>query len=148
MDKPDLNRLWHTYIKIGPSRNLTLKMIQDTIRLKICPLVLDLMNNDKINWYHFLIHPHPKDKENFYFHIRFSATSKIKKSDDLNLPSYCDLTEKVAPINNISGIDKNLLANEKIEEAWRIIGEQSEWTINMVNAHKDVGIPVECCDLL
>jgi hypothetical protein len=44
----------------------------------------------------------------------------------------------------ISGIDKALLKNEKIEEAWRIIGEQSEWLLEMLNIHKgEVGIPLQ-----
>jgi hypothetical protein len=30
-----------------------------------------------------------------------------------------------------------------VEDAWRILGEQSEWLMNMVNAHKEnVEIPV------
>jgi len=35
------------------------------------------------------------------------------------------------------------LKNQKIEEAWRIMGEQSEWLLNMLNNHKvDVEIPI------
>lgn len=44
----------------------------------------------------------------------------------------------------ISGIEKSLLKNEEIEEAWRILGEQSEWLMSMLNIHKEnVGIPIE-----
>ena len=51
---------------------------------------------------------------------------------------------KVGLVENIAGINKSLLKNEEIEEAWRIIGEQSEWIINLVNIHKeDIGwVPI------
>lgn len=29
------------------------------------------------------------------------------------------------------------MKNEEIKEAWRIIGEQPEWILNMLNIHKD-----------
>ena len=45
-------------------------------------------------------------------------------------------------IESIAGIDKSLLKNEEIEEAWRMIGKQSEWFLEMLNIHKeDVDIP-------
>ena len=144
MEKPNLNQMWETWVKIGPKANSTLKTFQDAIRNKIYPMVSSLMNKDIINWYHFLHHSYPRDPNNLYFHIRFSAMRNIKKVDDFNLPEYCVSTEKIEPIKNISGISKALLKDEEIEEAWRIIGEQSEWIINLINIHKeDIGwIPI------
>jgi hypothetical protein len=40
-------------------------------------------------------------------------------------------------VESITGIDKASLKNEDIEEAWRIIGEQSEWVLEMLSVHKD-----------
>jgi len=146
MEKPTLNRMWHTYIKLGLPSEITLKLIQDVIRFKIYPLISDLQENEFINWYHFLIHPNPKDSKdsNLYFHIRFSVKKEINNIADLNLPHYCEenLTEKINPIYEIKGINSNILKKEEIEEAWKIIGEQSEWVINMINIHKeDIEIP-------
>ncbi len=45
-------------------------------------------------------------------------------------------------LQNISGINKSLLKDDDMAEAWKIIGEQSEWLLNLVNIHKDVVIPV------
>jgi len=136
--------MWHTWVKIGLWKNLTRKMLQDTIRCKIYPTFPSLKVNDIINWYHFFLHPYPKDKTNAYFHVRFSTTKDIMKSDNLNLPEYCVSPEKISPIQEITGINKALIKDEEIEEAWRIIGEQSEWIINLINIHKEnVEIPIE-----
>lgn len=139
MEKPNLNRVWHTWIKIGPKTNLTYKMLQDAIRHKIYPIFSGLMSNGTINWYHFLLHPYPRDEGNAYFHVRFSTTKDVIKAADLMLPESCVSTEKVKPQNlgNISGIGKNLLKNGEIEEAWRLLGEQSEWIIKLINIHKE-----------
>lgn len=145
MEKPNLDQMWETWVRIGPRGNLTLKMFQDAIRNKIYPMVSRLKKEKKINWYHFLFHNYPRDPNNGYFHIRFSVMRNINKVDDLNLPKYCFSPKKVDPIRNIDGINKALLKNEEIAEAWRIIGEQSEWIINLINIHKeDIGwIPID-----
>jgi hypothetical protein len=48
------------------------------------------------------------------------------------------MTRKVeyARINSICGIDANLIKNSDIAEAWRIIGEQSEWLFKMLSIFK------------
>jgi hypothetical protein len=41
-------------------------------------------------------------------------------------------------------VEQVKLKNESYEESWRILGEQSEWILNMVKAHKkDVNISEE-----
>jgi hypothetical protein len=38
--------------------------------------------------------------------------------------------------------DTSLFRNEGVEEVWKIIGEQSEWLLNTLNAYKaEVAIP-------
>lgn len=144
MEKPNLNQMWETWVKIGPRASLTPKLLQSEIRNKISPMISRLKNKKIINWYHFLCHPYPKEPNNGYFHIRFSVIRNIERVDALNLPEYCVSTKKIGPLRKIVGIDKVLLKNEEIEEAWRIIGEQSEWIINLINIHKeDVGwVPI------
>ena len=139
MEKPNLNRMWNTWVQICPWPNLTYKRIQDTIRHRIYPTFTGLKNDGTINWYHFLIHPYPEDTANAYFHIRFSVTEDIANPNDLNLPDYCVSTDKLNPQNlrKIAGIDESLLINEDIAEAWRIIGEQSEWFLEMLSIHKE-----------
>ena len=146
MEKPDLNRMWETFIRIELPNEVSLGGVINIIRFKITPMISDLRQKKIINWYHFLIHGSGrKDDPNLYFHIRFDIKKDIKSLDDLHLPDYCekDMTRKINPIRNIAGIDKSLIENEEIEEVWRIIGEQSEWIMNMLNIHKEnVEIPI------
>lgn len=134
--------MWETWIKIGPKKGLTSKNIQDAIRYGVGSIFPRLLEEGKIIWYHFLMHPFRKDPSNVYFHIRYSPT-EIFADDDL--PDYCVLTRKISPRRRIQCIDKSLLKNEEIEEAWRIIGQQSEWIINLIKIHKEENevIPIE-----
>ena len=83
-----------------------------------------------------------------YFHIRFALEKHIDPVDVL--PIYCVLTRKVDPewVKTVSMDDKgtefdvSLLKDESIEEVWRLIGEQSEWLLNLLKAFKEnVNIP-------
>jgi len=125
--------MWETRIKIG---RLTLKNVQAAIRQKMAPTFPRLLEEGSINWYHFLIHPCPSsvdpDPRNACLHVRFSPGGK-----SVDLPEYCEATKKIAPLPGISGVNKYLLKNEEIEEAWRIIGEQSQWVVNLINIHRD-----------
>jgi len=160
MQKPNLNRAWETYIEIPSltqlfeifSRSPTSdnaarisKCVFDVVRFKIYPMISELRNNGVIKWYCFLIHrSRRKDDPKLYFHIRFEPKEGIDDEKSVNdlLPKYCekDQTKQckdVEDVDNISGIDKLLLRSEEIEEAWRIIGEQSEWFMNMLMVHKE-----------
>ena len=67
------------------------------------------------------------------------------------LPIYCVLTRKVEPEwakavsidDRETKFDVSLLKDESIEEVWRLIGEQCEWLLKLLNAFKEnVNIPV------
>lgn len=150
MQKPNLDEMWETFIKI-PSEDarVNLSAIYNMIRFKVYPIISGLMDNGTIYWYHFLIHdrhsgvPTSEDDNSPYFHIRFAVKKDVETNELPNsLPNYCVMTRKRRRIETISGIDKSLLKNQEIEEAWRIIGEQSEWLINMLNIYKEeIDIP-------
>lgn len=158
MEKPDLNRMWETFIEIPnlvqmretierhPTEDNLAKMVIylcNMIRFKVHPVISDLTKKKIISWYHFLIHdrnngvPTTKEDNNPYFHIRFDLRKDINPDDFL--PNYCVMTRKIRRENvtSIAGIDKSLLKNEEIGEAWRIIGEQSNWLMDMLNIHKE-----------
>lgn len=151
MKKPDLDQLWETFIKIPTEEEpISLNDVYDTIRFKIYPVISRLRDSHILDWYCFLIHnrnsgvPTSEGDDNPYFHIRFELRENINPNDFL--PSYCVMTRKVRneQVESITGVDKSLLKNEEIEEAWRIIGEQSEWLLDMLNIHKeDADIPPE-----
>ncbi len=135
-----MDRMWETFIKIAPKETAI-----TGIRSKIRPLNFRLRDEGIVGWYHFLLHnkqsgvPTSDDDTAPYFHIRF----EFEGADPTKiLPDYCGMTRKIGPIENITGIDKSLLRDEQIEEAWRMIGEQSEWVLNMLDIHKEnVDVP-------
>lgn len=151
MEKPDLSKMWETFIKIPAEDNrMKISALYNTIRSKIYPMISGLKDNDMINWYCFLIHdrnsgvPTSKDDSNPYFHIRFTLKKNVDPDEFLDsLPNYCVMTRHIERrLESITGINKSIIKNEEIEKAWRIIGEQSEWLLNLLNIHKEnVDIP-------
>ena len=151
MQRPDLNRMRETFIKIPTEDNrLRLSLLYNYIRSKIYPIISCLKEYGMINWYCFLIHdrnsgvPTSEDDNNPYFHIRFALTKDVDPDEfRKSLPNYCVMTRKISreSVESITGIDNSILENG-IEEAWKIIGEQSKWFLEMLNIHKeDVEIP-------
>lgn len=143
MQEPDLNKMWETFIRIEPSLDF-----RSLIRTMLYPTILDLRQKEIIDWYCFLIHnrkggvPTTEDDDNAYFHIRFSLKKNINPKDVL--PDYCVMTRKVKPkavadiwISQTEVMDKSKIRDEKIEKAWRIIGEQSEWFLNLLDIYKE-----------
>ena len=124
--------MWRTWIKIEMGNRSPFKSFQDTIRVKIHP-ILQLQKHGQINWFYFLFHPKPDDPTNFYFDIVFTTD---KEDPNNYLPKYCTATEKIHPITSISGIDEEILGNGDIREAWKVIGEQSEFIINLICSHR------------
>ena len=147
MEKPNLNRMWETFIKVPKEEDKTkyYNLLYNDIRFKIQPVISKLIENNLINWYHFLIHnrdsgvPAPEGDNDLYFHIRFSFKDHANPEDILNLlPDYCVMTQHIdPPLKSVEGIDNTIIKNEEIEEAWRIIGEQSEWLLRMLAIHKE-----------
>ena len=150
MEKPNLDRTWETYVKLGLPP-VTIESIFSTIRTKLYPMLHNLLEENTIKWYCFLLHgSRVKGDPNLYFHIRLEPKDEINDKDQVNaiLPDYCakDMTvlcKDVEGITTINGIDKPLLKNEEIEEAWRVLGEQSQWIMDMLNIYKDeVVVPI------
>jgi len=145
MQKPDLNKMWETFIKIGPEVHHDI--LYDMLRFKIHPMISDLRRERIIDWYCFLIHvktsgvPTTEDDKNAYWHIRFTVSGNIDPKDFL--PNFCGMTRKVERewvkdiyISSTEVMDKSLFVNGDIEEAWRIIGEQSEWLLGLLDIYK------------
>jgi hypothetical protein len=129
--------MWRTWIQIEIRDNSLFKSFQDTIREKLQP-ILQLQKSGKINWFYFLFHSKHNDPNNLYFDVVFTTESDPK---DI-LPNYCIDTAKIPPMMEIDGVDEKLLEGEDIRKAWRIIGEQSEFMINLVCSHQEnVEIP-------
>ena len=153
MEKPDLNRLWETFISFTWA-DLSSGRHIDLIREKVASTISVLKAKGGVSWYCFFIHdknsgvPTSLDDEYLYFHIRFALKKHVNPVDVL--PIYCVLTRKVEPewVKAVSVDDKgspfdvSLLKDESIEEVWRIMGEQSEWMLDLLKSFKEnVKIP-------
>jgi hypothetical protein len=148
VEKPDLNRLWETFIRFSWD-DLSSGRYISLIREKVAYTISILKARGNVGWYCFFIHdknsgvPTSTDDEYLYFHIRFSLKKHINPVDVL--PIYCVLTRKVdpewvrtVPIDNKGAeLNVSLFKDESIEEVWRIIGEQSEWLLNLLNSFKE-----------
>src|SRR5665648_666196 len=148
MQKPNLDRLWRVWIKILPQDGIDgdFKGAVSTIKSQVTEVVSILETNKVIDWYYFLIHGKDNDPHNLYFDVVFSVKAEVEPEEFLKLtPSYCLEPKHLdrAFGESICGINKELLNNEEIEEVWRIIGEQSEWIIHMVNIHKDNELTIQ-----
>jgi len=91
MEKPSLDRIWHTFVKL-PSDRIGSGMHIDILRFKIRPALLDLKNRGIIDWYSFLIHDKksgvPAQLEEGLYYIRVALNENIGPSDLLaTLPS-------------------------------------------------------------
>jgi hypothetical protein len=153
MNKPDLDRLWETFIRFSWS-DLSSGGHIGLIRDKVASTISVLKAKGNVGWYCFVIHdknsgvPTSEDDDYLYFHIVFSLEKRINPVDVL--PIYCVLTRKVdsedaksISVNNSGAeFDVSLFKDESIEEVWRLIGEQSEWLLNLLSAFKEnVNIP-------
>ena len=154
MQKPDLNRLWETFIRFSWDDLSSGRQI-DLIREKVAPAISILQAKGDVDWYCFVINnrnsgvPTSEDDEDLFFHIRFALEKHINPVDVL--PSYCELTRKVNPkwVKTISidnkgtQFDASLFKEESIEGVWKILGEQTEWLLNLLKAFKEnINIPV------
>ena len=154
MEKPDLNRLWETFIRFTWDE-LSSGAHIGLIREKVGYTITMLKAKGDVGWYCFWIHdknsgvPTTPDDEYLYFHIRFEIKKHVSPVDIL--PVYCVMTRQVEPewVKNVSvdargtPFNVSLLRDESVEQVWRLIGEQSEWLLNLLDRFKDnSSIPV------
>ena len=139
MQKPDLTRVWETYIDIDKRYHISV------LRLRVAPMIRSMLAKGQIGWYCFLLHSsrEPNDQK-CYYHIRFENLTEANEKTQINemLPDYCSkqLTSRFLDVeefpDEISGIDKSTLVDSDISLAWKLIGEQSEWILNLIEIHQ------------
>lgn len=115
----------------------------DILRTKVIPLIDVLKAKRIINWYSFLVHDREsgvpttaKDKMP-YVHLRFELAAE-QELDDLKkkLPDYCVMTRRMPPPGDMSGVDFSRIEQSDLALGWKILGESSEWVLEMVRAQK------------
>jgi hypothetical protein len=148
LEKPNLGRLWETFIRFSWD-DLSSGGHVGLIREKVGHTITMLKVKGDIGWYCFWIHdknsgvPTSPDDEYLYFHIRFELKKHVSPVDIL--PIYCVMTRKVEPEwvkavavdDQGTPFDVSLLRDASVEEVWRLIGEQSEWLLHLLDSFKD-----------
>lgn len=150
MQKPNLDRLWRIkiYLELPSSRQDFFRRVIEGIKSQVTRLVSVLEKEDKlIDWYYFLIHQEPNESHRLYFDVvvslKIGITEEVLKNS-LRRLTYCSTPNKLPHSfgESISNVITAQLRNDDIEEAWKVVGEQSEWIINLVNAHKDDALTI------
>ena len=156
MQRPKLNQMYETFIKIGLLSDVTPQDIFQIIKTKV-HLAVEHLKKCEVDWYCFLIHgrisgvPTAIDDDNAYFHIRFSLSKEGDSERALeSLPDFSLMTRKIQQskveaisISSTIKYDTSLLKQEGIEEVWRIIGEQSEFFLRVFDSYKNnISIPI------
>jgi hypothetical protein len=82
-----------------------------------------------------------------YFDVVVSLKNSVSEEalkNSLQTLSCCSTPEKLPHGfgESIGDITTTQLRNDDVLEAWKLIGEQSEWVMKMVNAHKDSALTV------
>ncbi len=145
MNCPAPDRAFETFIKINEGDDC-LRVLQQ----KVKPLIEELIRAQKIRWYCFLVHDRscgvpttPDDVAN-YWHLRMEAAPQADPDPLMvSLPDFCVMTQRLYFGEGIGGIDNSLLKEGRIMEVWRIIGEQSEWMLRMLDIHSGEGMPLK-----
>lgn len=143
MRKPDLDNIWEFAIKL-PKGNLGEKHLK-VLRTKVIPTINILKKKFKVKWYCFLIHNNkngvPIKWNGPQYHIRFESPGCFTKNQFfIALPDYCTQITHVNPdtIKVIRGLRAELLKDQDFTIAWKLLGEQCEWVIKLMNDHKKI----------
>ena len=153
MNNPDLSRIAETFIRVArrdaDPRAVWTRHIQ-LLRSRVAPLVRDLRNRRYVGWYSFLFHdrcsgvPPSLADDGAFIHLRLElaegvTVEHLKKA----LPPECEGTDYSPSLahDRLDEIDASSLRDRDVAEAWRILGELSEWSLSMLEAHTD-GLPV------
>lgn len=147
MKNPDVSRICETFIQL-PSEATWYGLCRHLIRVlrsKVQPLIAKLQKANLISWYCFAIHdrahgvPAPENDNNPYVHLKLEPGGAISFQQVRDeLPEYCRFTRRFDPGGGrIDGINNAILRNGNVQEAWRLIGDGSEWILKVLQAHSD-----------
>lgn len=148
MDTPNLNSVIETFIQIELSDDVPAIAIWQNylalLRSHVAPLVRSLLKEGIINWYSFLVHgrqsgvPTSEADDGKYLHLRMALTNPAAEDELVRrLPDYCVMTRKMEVPNlaSLDAIDISFLADSRVELGWKILGESSEWVLQLLDSH-------------
>ncbi len=136
---PEMDATWCLSRGIDPDAPVVIKLLRD----EVLPLVTRLEKNG-LSWYSFLTHnrdsgvPTTADDKNAYIHLRLDFAYSAKSPVSLELGPLWTMTREVEQPKEIAGISCDALL---IDQAWDLIGEQSQWLLFLIQSHQSDSIP-------
>ena len=137
MKQPDQTRIVETYIKLEDvsSPSDTWSSLMNLLRNKVAPLIQKLQSSHLIAWYSFLIHNCPDGSGQSSIHLRMELPTNVTKEElESNLPSFCEATARMQPVDSISGLETENLRDSRIEEGWKALGDTSQWVLGILQS--------------
>jgi hypothetical protein len=134
MKAPDLSRIVETDV---PLSSLRLENLLTQLRSDILKPIRELQSAGQIEWFSFLVYQarqvtgRAANDETLVFHLRLEPSSDL--SVDQLIAVLPDHFRNPHPVQlaEISGLNGALLNQSNWAEAWRIIGESSEWVLSL-----------------
>ena len=149
MELPDLNRMWETFVRIGPKRTAGHDYIRG-MRHEVTDVIATLRAAGLVDWYCILVHDHTSgvptvtSDPDAYWHIRF-ALLPGKTEDELAaaLPPCCLWLNHMPEQNTryIGGLDASLMQNPDVAKQWQLIGLESELMLHVVSLYREDAHP-------
>jgi hypothetical protein len=138
MNVPNLDRIVETYVPVTPGSEVLV------LRSIVLPSIRELQELGQLRWFAFLLHPlsqvagHGAQEEDLVIHLR------LEPSDGADLESFVEHLPQtfleprhIAPLGNMAGVQQEQLRNADWAQAWRMLGESSEWVLSLVETHND-----------
>lgn len=145
MKKPNLSNIVETHV---PINDLQQENYFTQLRNDVLKPIRKLKSSGDIEWYSFLLHQmkHITDSNSgsnrIIFHIRLEPSHKLSLKELIGLLPAHFIDPHPVTLDGISGLDNFILKSNDWAEAWRVIGESSEWVLNLIESHVD-NIPPE-----
>ena len=142
MNTPNLDRMWETFVRIGPNAAIDERLHIFRLRNLIAPILMELRDDQLVDWYCGLIHGRDEGVPTVlgdtvaFWHIRFSIVEGIEPSRvKRRLPDEFEMTQSMprdsplAPAQAVPSEVRDAAAVRK----WWILGEQFELQLGRLN---------------
>lgn len=160
----NLTNTWETFLRVPPQQaqdaapcvdeawmaakgvGLDAPAIVCLMRSDVLPLIRNLEQHHFVGWYCFLIHdgasgvPCAPDDKALYVHLRLALADGVNAENLFTskklLSRRWEMSRKCKLAPEIAGIEPMMLEGG-IERAWRLLGAQSAWYLDFLEAHPD-----------
>src|SRR5579859_1223395 len=152
MSPPDLDRLFETFVRIGPCTTATFDSGHHihVLRRSIVPVIKELRSLHVADWISLMIH----DDRTFrignpprgdaLWHLRLSLhPSATAATLAQTLPAVFESTRPVprASVAAIPGLDTSLQKSQSILGRWLRLGKYTEWLIEVLDDYREDADP-------